>query len=458
MNLTRLALIALLPMVTAGAQPATIVAPTARASDSVLVSAAARGYSGVVLVRQNGQPILRKAYGVAQRETNTPFATNTVVQIGSNTKDLTTVALLQLVHRGKLKLTDSLARFFPAAPPDKRGITVRQLLNHRSGLPLMIAPDSVLLTRDQFVARVMQAPLAFAPGSDELYSNPGFSLLAAIIEQLSGMSYDRYVADNILTPLGLRETGYHLPGFDRRRLAHGYRAGTDLGSILDLPHPADGPSWTLRGNGGMVSTVDDMAAFYQALFETEKLLPSAVRDVHYDPRGGMVLAGSDLTSFFMYQREPQLGLDVFLASTTTEGRAPQLLRAVMATLGFRGPGESATVVESAAPISFPSTPAASVVREYLDVLHSADSASAVRFFAERFLPTAGTAPPPERFRRLTAMRANLGRLVPVRYTAKGEEVELVARSEAGDGVTLLFEIESAAPHRIRSLRIQVGGG
>ena len=441
----------------AAIQVPTVAQPDARAADSILSAAVPRGFSGVALVRKNGQPILRKAYGTAQRETMVPFATNTIVQIGSNTKDFTIVAILQLAHRGRLSLLDTLGRFFPNMPADKRGITVRQFVNHRSGLPHMIAPDSTLVTRDDFLARVARVPLGFAPGSNELYSNPGFSVLAAIIEQLAGTTYDQYVADNILSPLGLRETGYLLPRFDRRRLAHGYNAGADKGSVLDLPHPADGPSWTLRGNGGMVSTVDDMAAFYQALFETEKLLPAAVRDQQFQPGGAMVLAGSDRTSVFMYQREPQLGLDVFLASTTTEVQAPQLLRAVMATLGLRPPAAVGGMA-SAPAIAIPTTPAGRAIAQYLDVFHNADSATAVKFFAERFIPPADAPPPPpaQRYGRLRDMRANLQKLEPVRYTVNGDEVELLARSANGEIVALMFSIEGAPPHRIRSLRVRVG--
>ena len=440
---------------TASAQPATIVSDAGRATDSILTAAAQRGFSGVALLRKNGQPILRKAYGIAQRETGIPFTTNTVVQIGSNTKDFTIVAIFQLIERGKLSILDTLGRFFPNAPADKRGITVRQLLNHRSGLPHAIAPDSTLITRADFLERVMRTPLAFAPGSSELYSNPGYSVLAAIIEQVAGTTYDRYVGDNILTPVGLRETGYILPGFDKRRLAHGYNAGADKGSVLDLPHPADGPSWTLRGNGGMVSTLDEMALFYETLFGTEKLLPTEVRDRQFDPRASLILGGSDRTSYFMYQREPQLGLDVFLASTTTEAQAPMLLRAIMPTLGLR-PQADVAGMANAPTITLPATPAAMTVAEYLEVFHKADSTAAVKFFTERFVPNPEVPPPAQRLARLRDMRSNLRKLEPLRYTSNGDEVELQARAGNGEVVTLMFDIESAAPYRIRSLRVRVG--
>lgn len=437
----------------ATAQLPTIVEPTARAADSILTTAVERGFNGVVLVRKGGQPILRKAYGVAQRETNTPFLTNTVVQIGSNTKDFTRVAIHQLAYRGRLRVTDSLARFFPDAPADKRAITVRQLLNHRSGLPHMIAPDSMLITRDDFLGRVMRVQLAFTPGSQELYSNPGYSVLAAIIEQQTGVSYDQYVRDSIFAKLGMRETGYVGLPFDSRRLAHGYAAGVDKHSVLDLPHPSDGASWTLRGNGGMVSTVDDMATFYQALFETEKLLPRAARDRAFDV-GAVVLAGSDRVSVFVYRREPAMGIEALIASTTTEMPAFEVMRPIMGTLGFNA-GRPQIVVDDARPVALPATPAGSAVRDYLDMYHRADSAAAVRYFATRFVPSPDV-PPEQRVVRLRSMRENLRDLVPVRYNANGSQVEVSVSSSAGEVVVMLFDIEPEAPYRIRSLRVRVG--
>src|SRR5207237_707820 len=189
-----------------------------------------------------------------------------VVQIGSNTKDLTLVALLQFAERGLLDLDDTLGTFFIGAPADKRGITLRQIIRHRAGFPLALGGDFEASSREQLVERAMRAPLLFTPGSQERYSNPGYALLAAIIEQKSGQTYDEYVRDHILAPLGLHDTGFLLPRFDTTRLAHGYARDRDMGTMLAKPHAADGPYWNLRGNGGMLSTGHDMAALSKALF------------------------------------------------------------------------------------------------------------------------------------------------------------------------------------------------
>ncbi len=442
------------------AQGPVVVAPAARAADSILTAAAARGFAGVALIVKDGAPILRNGYGLAQRETRTAFTPGTIVQVGSNTKDFTIVAILQFMSRGKLSPTDPISKLFPDIAADKRGITIRQLLDHESGLPMGIGPDPELLTRDEFRRRVFSVALAPAPGAKEQYSNAGFSLLALIIEQLSGQSYDEYVRDNIFKPAGMTRTGYTLPNFDRALVAHGYAGDADKGTILDFPHPADGPSWTLRGNGGMLSTVDDMAAFYRVLYTTETLLPAEFRNRRFDPNEATVLAGSDLTSFFVFQHEPQAKLDMILASVTTAERAPRLLRDVAATLGIGGDrGRVVTTIDTASrAITLPDTPAWGAIREYLDLVNRADSAGAERFFANRVIPRPDSPPPEARAGRMKQMAGDLGRLTPVGFDIQPNgQVEVRARTSNGDLVVLVFDIEPAAPHRVRSIGVRVGG-
>ena len=101
---------------------------------------------------------------------------------------------------------------------------------------------------------------------------------------MTGATYDQYIQRAILTPLGLHRTGFLLPRFAPRDLAHGYRAGgADNGTMLAKPHADDGPYWNLRGNGGMLSTVGEMHAFYKELFEGTKLMTPATRALRAIP-------------------------------------------------------------------------------------------------------------------------------------------------------------------------------
>lgn len=203
--------------------------PTGARLDSALHALEAKGFSGVIRVDRDGATILEKGYGLANRAERRRFEPTTVVQIGSNTKDFTLVALLQLQARGRLDMRDSLAKYFPEATGDKRNITLAQLANHRAGFPIGLGGDFEPLGRAQFLDAAFRRPLSFTPGTREQYSNTGYSILAAVIEKVSGTTYDEYVRANILEPLGLKNTGFLLPTFDARPV----RAA--IAQVLGLP-------------------------------------------------------------------------------------------------------------------------------------------------------------------------------------------------------------------------------
>jgi CubicO group peptidase (beta-lactamase class C family) len=345
--------------------------------DSVLRSAAQRGFSGVVRVERGGTLLLRKGYGLADRERRIPFGDATVVQIGSNTKDFTLTALLRLQQRGRLSLRDSLGRYFPAAPPDKRAITLQQIVDHRGGFPIGIGGDFEPLSRAQFLERVFATPLRAQPGTREIYSNMGYAILAAVIEQVTGKSYDAYVRDDLLVPLGLESTGYLLPRFDPSRIAHGYDRGRDEGNVLLKPHATDGPYWNLRGNGGMVSTVEDMHAFYRALFDGERLLPMAARGGRFDPTQPIGLAGSDLVHYFLFERLPGSGLEIIIATNSAEAPAPMIRNLIAPILGLPSMADRGNDTPAAPPPGArePSPAVASLIRELFTAVNVADSAA-----------------------------------------------------------------------------------
>ncbi|MBI1809924.1 MAG: beta-lactamase family protein [Gemmatimonadetes bacterium] len=429
-----------------------------RAADSLLSAAARNGFGGVALIRRNGTVLLRRGYGLANRAKHIAYGPGTVVQIGSNTKDFTKIAILQLAGAGKLKLTDSLGAFFANVPADKQGITVRDLLEHTAGFPIGVGPDFEPITRQQLIERSFGTPLKFAPGHGRQYSNTGYSLLAAIIELRSGQPYDAYVQARIFAPVGMRHTGLLLPKFDADRLAHGFEAGKELPTMLERPHAADGSHWNLRGNGGLLSTVDDMVAFYDTLFTTERLLPRAVRESAF-PDEPVVLAGSDMVDFFLYDREPQAGLVMVLASNVAEQPAPRVHRALQALYGV---GRMAERRETPAPtgpaITLPDTPGGRAAADWLAAMTRLDSAAVRRFFAERMAPNAeDTRSLDEKVATVLSRRARLGALTPVGLEMKTPTtVDLRCRTGEGDPATVTLEIEAAAPWRIVRVRMIVG--
>ncbi|MCP4899458.1 MAG: beta-lactamase family protein, partial [bacterium] len=166
------------------------------------------GFAGSVVIARGGVPLLASGYGLADRERDIPWTPSTVSTIGSITKQFTGALILSLAEDGKLSVEDPITRYFDPVPEDKRGITLYQLLTHSSGIvDLDGADDWDPIDREEFVRRAMAQELAFEPGSSYEYSNAGFSLLGAIIEQLTGLSYEQYLRRRLLLPAGMYETG-----------------------------------------------------------------------------------------------------------------------------------------------------------------------------------------------------------------------------------------------------------
>ena len=263
------------PLALAGqldAQRVASVEEHARFIDSVVTSAESRGFSGILLIRSRDEDILFRAYGWHDREAQRRMTVETGIEIGSIVKPLTLAALLRLEETGKLSLTDSLRDFFPDAPGDKRAITLEQVARHTAGFPDVFGGDYNPVSRDWIVERVLTAPLIARPGERESYSNSGYSLLAAIIEQRSGQAYEAFVREQVLLPAGVSRIGYVLAGWRNEDLAVGYRAdGVRWGTPLDSAWRDDGPGWNLRGNGGMLATANELMDWYEALYDGKVL-------------------------------------------------------------------------------------------------------------------------------------------------------------------------------------------
>jgi len=435
-----------------------------KSADSVMREAEANGFSGAVLLAKDGKVVFENGYGMANRAENIRFTPNTIVQIGSNTKDFTAVSILQLQDRGLLSLDDRVSKFFPSAPPDKANITVRQLMNHTAGYPLGLGGDFDQSTRDQMIDAAMKFKLLFEPGARESYSNTGFSLLAAIIEIVSGKTYDEYVRDNIIKPLGLEHTGFLLPKFASRDLAHGYdRTGADQGTMLSKPHAADGPYWNLRGNGGMLSTVGDMFEFYRVLFNTDKLLKPETRDSRFNPKQPIALAGSDLVNFFLYERFPARNAEMIIASTNQNAKAPQVREGLAAILGLPsmkgGTQRGGAGGDIARAVGKPVDPGAEkVARDLIAAINSGDKGTMTSFIREHFVQGGeGDPTAEERAERWLGMHANLGKIEVLRMSQVDEAVQVILKTENEEQALLSVVMEKAAPWKIIRIGIQVGG-
>ncbi len=230
------------------------------------------GFAGGLLVARGGETLLHAGYDMADREAGRPWSVKTISTVGSITKQFTGAAILLLQEDGLLSVDDPITEYFPDVPEDKRSITLHQLLTHSSGIvDLYGLDDWDPIDRDTFVRRALEQPLEFDPGSSYAYSNAGYSLLGAILEQLTGASYETFLRERLFLPVGMQDTGYILAGWDNARLAVGYRGDETWGTVLGRPLADDGPFWALRANGGIHSTTADMLLWGRALIRGELL-------------------------------------------------------------------------------------------------------------------------------------------------------------------------------------------
>ena len=246
--------------------------------DTQLSRFADYGFWGTVLVVRDGQVVLLKGYGFADAERGIRNTPTTRFELNSMTKMFTGVAILQLAAAGQLQVTDPVERFLGAFPAGKQGATIDQLASHTSGL--IVAGTSLAEdTRDSFVRDVKRTPLESPPGEEYRYSNAGFSLLAAVIEIVSGESYEDYLVRHLFAPAGMSSATFreHVPQ-DDSHFAHGY-----VGTPARLePGPHNPYGWGTRGAGGVWATVGDVYRWLLAV-EGDSLLPAPQRRVLHSP-------------------------------------------------------------------------------------------------------------------------------------------------------------------------------
>jgi len=233
------------------------------------------GFSGIISIKIKDNPIYSRSFGYADADEGISINSKTVFDIGSLTKQFTSAAILKLEMEGKLSVNDSLSRFFPKIREDKANITIHQLLTHTSGLRWSVGYDYKRTTREEFLTDLFNSDLLSSPGSHYGYSHAGYSLLGAIIEILSGVSYEDYLRKSFLLPAGMNNTGYVAPLWEEDQIAHGYSKCRDWGKPMDMPWASDGPYWNLKANGGLISSSEDLMLWIEELDKGDILSPEA---------------------------------------------------------------------------------------------------------------------------------------------------------------------------------------
>lgn len=237
--------------------------------DGYFTRAEAFGFSGAILVEKEGEIVLKKGYGWADVSNETVVTPETIFSIESLSKQFTATALLKLESEGKLSLSDPISKFFPDVPEEKRAITIHQLLTHTSGLAH--EDDSLYVQnpdRDQMVSMVMSSELSATPSQKFIYSNTGYTLLAAIVEIASGMDFEVYMREKLAGPAGL--STLHFKGDTSKDsdtvFAHTYNRNNDYGPVNDRPY-----YWGYRGAAGILTSLNQVYSWMKALRSYEIL-------------------------------------------------------------------------------------------------------------------------------------------------------------------------------------------
>lgn len=267
---------------TATLQPTpTVISPDVITEiDTILENYAKQNvFSGSVLISQQGNVLLSKGYGLANRDKNIPNTPQTRFRIASISKQFTAMGILILQAQGKLDVKDRLCQYLDECPFAWEAITLEHLLTHTSGLSeLLINPEDpsewwkTPAAPDQIVERFRDLPLDFPPGEEWRYSSTGYRFLAHIIEQVSGQPYEAFLSQAIFTPLGMSDTGNPTDADD---LALGYADGTGYIPITFVEDVS-----YMIGAGSLISTVEDLYRWEQAL-HTEQLVPQVYLDAMF---------------------------------------------------------------------------------------------------------------------------------------------------------------------------------
>lgn len=259
---------------------ATLVKNTQEYLDSL---SADGSFSGTVLIAKDGAPILKKAYGMANRSFQAPNRIDTKFNLGSMNKMFTAVAVMQLAEKGLLSPQDCIIQHVSDYPSREiaESVTIHQLLTHTSGMDQYWTDEFMRTSKDRFrsiadyIPLFADQPLLFEPGAQYSYSNAGYMVLGLIIERVSGEDYFDYVMKHIYEPAGMINTDAYETDHVIPNCAVGYTMfGAEPGTVknnLFMHVVKGGPA------GGGYSTVEDLLSFSNALLD-HTLLSAAYTD------------------------------------------------------------------------------------------------------------------------------------------------------------------------------------
>jgi len=272
----RAARLALVALFAAGCAPRG--PDTASRVDELLAAYRGRVPGAAVLVLKDGVPVLRRAYGLADLERGTPVTAATDFRLASMTKQFTAAAILLLAQDRRLTLEDPVRRWLPSLPPAAEPVTLRQLLTHTAGLidyEDLIPADATRQVHDADVLKLLEREnrTYFTPGTQYRYSDTGYSLLALVVERASGRDFASFLRARIFIPLGMYSSLAYEAGISSvPRRAFGYSPSGAAWQRTDQSLTS-----AVLGDGGVYSSIDDLAKWDAALYDTRLLAWSSLQ-------------------------------------------------------------------------------------------------------------------------------------------------------------------------------------
>lgn len=229
------------------------------------------GFTGVALLVKNDTVVLQKAYGMADDKRKIPNTITTLFNVASIGKQFTAVVVLKLEEQGLLNTKEYVWKYIGKLGGLKDSATIEHLLQHTSGLFLQGYPLEYG-SRDSFIMSVSKSPIESKPGEKHRYSNAGYTMLAAIIENVTKKSFDDILYKMIFQPAGMRYTGYPWESRIQKNLfATGYNNKGE-------PLPAAENVWGNMGPGNLVTNMDDMLKWYRVAWIGNQLISNKIKD------------------------------------------------------------------------------------------------------------------------------------------------------------------------------------
>lgn len=322
------------------------------------------GFSGAVLVAKNDEIYLSKGYGLADRAISIPVTPDTLFEGASLNKQFTAAAVMKLEQQGKLRVEDPITKYFDNVPDDKKSITLHHLMTHSAGFPNEFGKAGVDYSenpneyyyqdRDEFVRAILATPLEYPPGTESVYSNPSYSLVAAVIEKVSGKSYEDFLREQLFIPAGLTNTGFYA---DARKLKPEQIARGFNGTV-EIKRISYERGWGSTGASGVLVSANDLYKWELAL-RGEKILSAKSKEklfgarvpsgggfdyaygwrVHKSARGTNIIWASGLVPEFsaMFQRYVEEDVTIIFLTNNSFNGYP--LRDVLAIPGAGMPIE-----------------------------------------------------------------------------------------------------------------------